>query len=179
MCAIKNMRRDPLQRSAYQNNGLNFSRVTNVVPRVSVFGQYSQGGLFYGMHRTVEQSQLLDQMRGELYSLDMHKFQKQLAPSYLKVMKIRGDGNCLFRSVADQLVGDQEMHRTYRQEAIDYILENQNTYFAFINEDQTLESYCKNMNRDSVWGGEIELNALAHRFQFNVMIHQVNNPSMS
>jgi OTU domain-containing protein 3 len=32
----------------------------------------------------------------------------------LKVQNINGDGNCLFRAIADQLEGDQEKHGFYR-----------------------------------------------------------------
>lgn len=34
------------------------------------------------------------------------------------------------------------------------------------------------MRQDGVWGGQMEMNALAQRFEFNLIVHQVGNPSM-
>jgi OTU domain-containing protein 3 len=34
------------------------------------------------------------------------------------------------------------------------------------------------MEKDSVWGGQLEMNALANALKFNVIVHQVDNPSM-
>ena len=37
----------------------------------------------------------------EKYMLDLKKFEQQLQPLFLKVKEAEGDGNCLFRSLAD------------------------------------------------------------------------------
>lgn len=34
---------------------------------------------------------------------------------------VKGDGNCLFRSIADQIDGDEDMHGIYRNIAVEYI----------------------------------------------------------
>lgn len=62
---------------------------------------------------------------------------------------------------------------------MDYILENQDDYAAFMDEDESLETYCRRMRRSKKWGGQLEMNALASRFQFNVIIHQMGRPSMA
>ena len=54
------------------------------------------------------------EMDEKLYREDMEKFKKQLEPNCLKVYEIEGDGNCLFRAIADQLDGDQSQHDQYR-----------------------------------------------------------------
>lgn len=88
------------------------------------------------------------------------------------------DGNCLFRSVADQLNGDESMHAIYRAEAVQYILDNKEMYTPFIEDDETIEQYCNDMRKDGIWGGQLEMNAMAYCFNFNVIIHQVDNPSI-
>ena len=50
----------------------------------------------------------------KMYADDMEKFKLQLAPNCLKVFEIEGDGNCMFRAIADQLDGDQNQHYQYR-----------------------------------------------------------------
>lgn len=70
------------------------------------------------------------------------------------------------------------MHATYRSQAVEYILINKEMYTPFIEDDETIEQYCNDMSKDGIWGGQIEMNALAYCFNFNVIIHQVDNPSM-
>lgn len=40
----------------------------------------------------------------------------------LLIKKMGEDGACLFRAVADQVYGDQEMHDLVRQNCIDYMV---------------------------------------------------------
>lgn len=56
------------------------------------------------------------------YREDMQRFTEQLTPQCLKVKEMEGDGNCLFRAVADQLEGDEELHSEYRLRTVEYIL---------------------------------------------------------
>ena len=46
----------------------------------------------------------------------------------LKVRVIKGDGNCMFRSIADQLVGDEHKYDKYRQIICDYIEEHEGKF---------------------------------------------------
>ena len=93
-------------------------------------------------------------------------------------MKMGGDGNCLFRSVADQLEGDQSLHKKYRKAAVDYILQNKDYFSGFMNENDSIEKYCSRLEKDKTWGGQHELNALANKYNFNVFLHQVGIPSL-
>ena len=40
----------------------------------------------------------------------------------LLIKKMGEDGACMFRAVADQIYGDQEMHSLVRQNCIDYMV---------------------------------------------------------
>lgn len=90
-----------------------------------------------------------------------------------------GDGNCLFRSVADQLEGNEKLHRKYRQDAIDHITAHQDDFSPFIEDDETIDQYLSDMQKDGTWGGQIELTALSAVNKFNYIVHQVDNPSMA
>ena len=61
-----------------------------------------------------EKKRLQRQIDAELYDQDVAKFKQQLAPMMLKVVDIDGDGNCLFRAIADQVDGDESFHHLYR-----------------------------------------------------------------
>ena len=90
----------------------------------------------------------------------------------LKVNEMDGDGNCLFRAIADQLDGDENYHALYRADAVASIKERQEEYKFFLDEDEeSIDDYCRDMAKDSVWGGQLEINALATRIGFNVIVH--------
>ena len=57
----------------------------------------------------------------------------------LKVVEVIGDGNCLFRSIADQLEGNEKLHRKYRDEALEHITENKDNFAPFIEDDETID----------------------------------------
>ncbi|CDW88215.1 UNKNOWN [Stylonychia lemnae] len=109
----------------------------------------------------------------------MTKFRTQLAQYGLKVKEMGADGNCLFRSLADQLEGNEKLHRKYRQEACDFIEQNKEQYAPFIEDDETIDQYLEDMNKESTWGGQLELQALSLLYKFNYIVHQVDNPSMA
>lgn len=44
-----------------------------------------------------------------------------------EIKQINEDGACLFRSIADQVYGDQEFHHQVRQDCMNYIV---STYLA-------------------------------------------------
>lgn len=85
-----------------------------------------------------------------------------------------GDGSCLFRSVADQVDGDESLHRIYRDEACRHMLKHPDFYSLFIDEDEdgTLDKYLKEMLKDGEWGGNLELQAMASCFNMNIVIHR-------
>lgn len=51
-------------------------------------------------------------------------------------------------------------------------------YTHFIEDDETIEEYARDMAKDGMWGDQLEINALANIYQFNAVIHQVDNPSL-
>ena len=45
------------------------------------------------------------------------------------IKKMGEDGACLFRAVADQLYGDEEMHQAVRTQCLDYIVSTHESYY--------------------------------------------------
>lgn len=71
----------------------------------------------------------------------------------LKVVEIRGDGNCLFRSIADQLEGDEDEHEKYRAKTIEYIKKNKDHYRMFLDDEtEDMDEYIEGMSEDATWG---------------------------
>jgi OTU domain-containing protein 3 len=91
---------------------------------------------------------------------DLRRFKKKLGSIGLIVKQVGGDGNCLFRAVADQLDGDQSKQEKYRQDAVKYIKENPEYFEPFIRGDPKyeesktpIEDYCAHMSKSTTWGG--------------------------
>lgn len=51
-----------------------------------------------------------------------NKFEQQMRKKGYIIKKTVEDGSCLFRAVADQIYGDQEMHVSVRQQCMDYLV---------------------------------------------------------
>lgn len=56
-------------------------------------------------------------------------FEKRLRKRGLILKHMGEDGACLFRAVADQVYGDQEMHAVVRKHCMDYIVSH---YFVLL-----------------------------------------------
>ena len=109
----------------------------------------------------------------------MAKFRKYLASYGFKCLKMGADGNCLFRALANQLCGQEELHGKYRKDTVEELKSNKDEYSLFIEDDRTIEEYLEDMAEDGAWGSQLEIRALSAVYRFNCIIHQVDNPSMS
>lgn len=49
-------------------------------------------------------------------------FAQKLGQDGLELKVVAGDGNCMFRSVADQVYGDEDMHEQVRACCLDYMV---------------------------------------------------------
>ncbi|XP_019262690.1 PREDICTED: OTU domain-containing protein 5-like isoform X2 [Nicotiana attenuata] len=87
----------------------------------------------------------------------------------LEVKKMLGDGNCLFRAVADQVYGDSEAYDLVRQMCIDYMERERDHFSQFITEGFT--SYCKRKRRDKVYGNNVEIQALCEMYNRPIHIY--------
>ena len=129
-------------------------------------------------HQNDRSSNLLTEPELERYDADMLKVLTHLSKYNLVFKEMASDGNCLFRAISDQLEGDDSKHVFYRRRAVVHILANKTDFVPFIN-DETIEEYCAKMGRDTVWGGQLELRAMATLFRFNAIIHRCDYPDMA
>lgn len=73
---------------------------------------------------------------------DYDQFVTHLRSLGVYIREIVGDGNCLFRSVADQLYNDQERHRELRTEVTNYMRNHRTFFEPFVSEDQQFLDVC-------------------------------------
>jgi OTU domain-containing protein 5 len=78
------------------------------------------------------------------------------------VKVVRGDGACLFRAVADQIYGDEEMHHDVRRLCMDYVAKNRDHFSQFITQD--FNDYVERKRNVDVHGNHVELQAISEIF---------------
>jgi len=114
--------------------------------------------------------------RGRQNASEDRAFDEQLAQFGLRVVSIRGDGNCMFRSIADQLEGDQHAHWNFRTRIVDYIRSHREDFEPFIEDDEGFDDYIQRMGSEGEWGGHQELFAASRALHMNFVIHQYDAP---
>lgn len=87
----------------------------------------------------------------------------------LEVRKMLGDGNCMFRAIADQVYGDPEMYDVVRQACIDYMERERDHFSQFVTENFT--SYCRRKRRDKVYGNNVELQAFCELYNRPILVY--------
>jgi hypothetical protein len=93
---------------------------------------------------------------------DHNKLDTRLRLYGLKEKKVRGDGNCQFRALADQLFRDQERHAEIRAAVVAQLRRDREAYSVFVPED--FDSYVREMSRATTWGDHITLQAAADAY---------------
>jgi len=78
------------------------------------------------------------------------------------IKKMKEDGNCLFRSIADQIYGDEEMHNVVRAMCMDYMIKERDHFSQFITED--FDAYISRKREDKCYGNNVEMQAFTEVF---------------
>lgn len=95
--------------------------------------------------------------------------------------EINPDGHCLYRAFSDQLAVRHGIYVDYlelRTIAASYIRNNKQDFIPFLLNDDTgeikdVESYCQDIEHTAMWGGEVEIIALARAYKVNVELIQM------
>jgi len=95
----------------------------------------------------------------------------------LCMIEIVSDGDCMYNAVGHQLKLTSRVEKNaseLRHLAADVIRENESIFLPYINENQSLHEYCKEIEHTKVWGGELELKALSTSFQKPIIVVQAD-----
>ncbi|KAG6471684.1 hypothetical protein ZIOFF_069130 [Zingiber officinale] len=123
---------------------------------------------------------------------DIEEFRVQLDVLGLKIVEVTADGNCFFRALADQLHGNEDEHQKFREMVVKYIMvfdtcpshpsnlvlfENHREDFEpFIEDEVPFDEYCRTMEKDGTWAGNMELQAASLVTRRNICIHRFSSP---
>ncbi|VVC86332.1 unnamed protein product [Leptidea sinapis] len=97
-----------------------------------------------------------------------------------RIIPIRGDGNCLFRSLSFCIFGTQERHREIRLDAVNRVVDNWHRYKDFIIGDRSYgflihspSDYRSLMSRDGEYAGHVELHSVSELYpDFKFLVHR-------
>ncbi|EGT50570.1 hypothetical protein CAEBREN_18784 [Caenorhabditis brenneri] len=78
------------------------------------------------------------------------------------IKEMEGDGACMFRAIAEQIYGDQEMHGQIRELCMNYMTTNKDHFEGFITEDY--DNYIMRKREENVHGNHVELQAISEMF---------------
>lgn len=104
------------------------------------------------------------------------KFKKKLETLGYFIREVEGDGNCLFRSVSEQVEGNEHNFHEYREKCVNYMKENKDDFAPFIEDDEPFDKYVERMSQDREWGGNLEIYALSKLLEANFYIYMLDQP---
>ncbi|GAU93485.1 hypothetical protein RvY_05420 [Ramazzottius varieornatus] len=88
----------------------------------------------------------------------------------LVIKPMKEDGACLFRAVADQVMGDEEMHDMVRQQCLDYMERNEDYFSQYITED--FQQYIRRKRTLTEHGNHIEIQAMSEVYNRRIEVFE-------
>ena len=124
------------------------------------------------------------QQRRLLDDKEIKSFAQMLLLEGYELKEVERDGNCFFRSLADQLDGREHGHDAYRQRVMDYVEKHEDDFVPFMSfgeseeeEDSNFAAYVGRLRSDGEWAGQVELTAAAQALGVHIVVHQHEHPS--
>lgn len=87
-----------------------------------------------------------------------------------KAETVKGDGNCLFRTLAVFAFEDQEKWKEIKRMIGDFI-ENDPERFSIAFDSRGSAGFMKQFKKDGYWGGYIEMTAFAFLYNVKLVVH--------
>jgi len=98
----------------------------------------------------------------------------------MREREVERDGNCLFRAATVALSGDCRLHKhvedagakRLRRDVVEFMRLNKASFMCFMSSGVDFDAYTASMATEAVWGGEMEVSAIArlHRRPVHVYI---------
>ena len=105
------------------------------------------------------------------------------------ILDMEPDGNCLFRSISDQLFFDHgQRHEDVRHDICDYLQGHESFFSMFLDLDDEatkgedaadFAEYVATMREDGEWGGNLELVAAARMYRRRIRVFSSNLAAMN
>lgn len=114
---------------------------------------------------------IIEKKSDYLFSHAVHSTPRIKDEGQRTIVEMESDGNCLFRSLSDQLFWDHgAKHEDIRSEVCDFMESHEEEFSVFLvldddDEDASdFNSYIESMRESGEWGGNLELVAAARLY---------------
>jgi len=107
------------------------------------------------------------------------QFEIKLKTQDLKIKKMGGDGNCLFRAISDQIYGTEEHHLELRNWCMSYIVQEKEFFSQYIvGGTSAFSGYVANKRLSGEWGDDIEIEAFSEIYGCPIEIYAYDDKPM-
>ena len=103
----------------------------------------------------------------QLVNVPLRTHLESRKPRY-RVIQSKGDNNCLYHSIASCI---NKTHQEVKRDAMDYIRNNSKRFEAL----GDVEAYVEDRSREGAWGGDVEISALAMRYNMEIRVFMNHN----
>jgi OTU domain-containing protein 5 len=104
------------------------------------------------------------------------KIKKNIEKLNFFIKQMGRDGNCMFRSVSDQIYGNEEYHNVVREKCMDYLLIEREFFSQFVEGgDKEFDNYINMKRKSGVWGDDVELQAISELYNRPIEIYSGSN----
>ena len=93
---------------------------------------------------------------------------KKSQKKILKMVDVRGDGDCFFRAIAHQLCFNESHHEQIRQSAVKEVIENPERYKNFVTDG--LDEYVASLSTNREWANNTAIQATANALGISIEI---------
>ena len=102
-----------------------------------------------------------------------NKFREKIYNNlHLFIKDVQGDGNCMFRAIADQIYANEDFHEIIREKCMDYLQIEREFFEQFIEGGKNeFENYIIMKRKNGVWGDDIELQAISEIYKRPIEIY--------
>ena len=91
-----------------------------------------------------------------------------------RVVRMRGDGNCLFRALSQC---DGENHQAVREKVVRHLRTHwDSVYQSFVSDEEKRDDYLTTLSRPGVWGDELCLAAYSAVYRCPVRVYAATAP---
>ena len=97
-------------------------------------------------------------------SENLSAIEQLLSSQNRKLIRIRGDGNCLFRALSSVVYGSEMYHLKIRELLVNFVRSNADKFRVYVTRGTTLEDHLLHMQYSRTWATQVELYAAASLF---------------
>ncbi|KAA6367496.1 MAG: hypothetical protein EZS28_036977, partial [Streblomastix strix] len=106
---------------------------------------------------------------------DIEQLTAELDSHGMYLRNNRGQGNCFFHAINDQLRGIYAVVQVLREQVVDYLLSHEDQYSPFFDADESLRQYAQRMRTDGVYADSRLFGAVTDMLQVQLEIHMADN----